>query len=302
MNIVVVGSIIVDLVARSARYPARGETVTGESLTIVPGGKGANQAVACAKMGCSTRIVGAVGVDSFAEIALKSLASFGVGTDLVYRSPGSQTGLACIVIDASSNNTIVVIRGANDDLPADHIDRAAGLIAGADALLVQLEIPLPLVERAMNLAIRSGVPILLDPAPALQIPDGLLALADFIVPNEQETETLTGIAPATAETSFEAAAILHGRGARNVVIKRGPRGCVVSTAEYRRSIEGASVKAVDTVGAGDCFAGAMISRWLETRDLFQACRFANAAAALKVQRPGAQTGIPSRQEVDAALR
>ena len=302
MKIVVVGSIIVDLVARSARYPARGETVTGESMTIVPGGKGANQAVACARMGCSTELVGAVGADSFAAIALKSLADFGVGTGRVYRSARSPTGLASIVIDASASNTIVVIRGANDDLPADHLARAADLIAGADALLVQLESPLARVEQAMEIALRAQVPILLDPAPARQISDRLLALADFITPNEQETETLTGIAPATVPAANEAAAVLHRRGARNVVIKRGAQGCLVSSGGSHRCLEGPAVRAIDTVGAGDCFAGAMITRWLETRDLFAACRFANAAAALKVQRAGAQTGIPSREEVDASLR
>ncbi len=212
VKIVVVGSIVVDLVAHAARYPARGETVTGESMAIVPGGKGANQAVACARMGCSTELVGAVGEDSFAVIALKSLADFGVGTGQVHRSARSPTGLASIVIDASASNTIVVIRGANDDLPADHLARAAALIAGADALLVQLEIPLARVEQAMEIALRSQVPILLDPAPARQISDRLLALADFITPNEQETETLTGIAPTTVQAAVAAAGVLHRRG------------------------------------------------------------------------------------------
>lgn len=301
MNITVVGSIIVDLVARAERPPLRGETVTGESLSIVPGGKGANQAVACARMGCAVNLVGAVGSDAFAGIALKSLAQFGVVAEGVHRSDRSQTGLAFIVIDAASDNTILVLRGANDALPAAHLDRMADRIAAADALLVQLEIPLALVERAMRIAHRAGVPILLDPAPARQIPDSLLSLADFVTPNEQETRVLTGIDPATPEAALEAAGALHRRGARSVIIKRGAQGCTVSAGGKQANIEGFAAKAVDTVGAGDCFAGALISRWLETRDLFAACRFANAAAALKVQRPGAQSGIPSRSEVDAFL-
>jgi ribokinase len=302
MNVAVVGSIMVDLVARAERPPNRSETVTGESLSIAPGGKGANQAVACARMGCRVNLVGSVGSDAFAEIALKSLAECGVATDGIYRSGRSQTGIAFIVIDAASDNTILVLRGANDDLPDDHLDRMADRIAAADALLVQLEMPLPVVERAMQIARRAGVPILLDPAPARQIPDSFLALADFVTPNEQETKTLTGIDPATREAALEAADVLHRRGARNVIVKRGPQGCVVSADGNRTEIRGFPVKAVDTVGAGDCFAGALISRWLETRDLFAACRFANAAAALKVQRHGAQSGIPSRSEVDAFLR
>jgi len=302
MNVTVVGSIIVDLVARAERPPNRSETVTGESLSIVAVGKGANQAVACARMGCGVNLIGAVGTDAFAEIAFKSLAQFGVGTDGIYRSSRSQTGIAFIVIDAASDNTILVLRGANDDLPDDHLDRMAGRIAAADALLVQLEMPLATVERAMQIAQRAGIPILLDPAPAREIPDRFLALADFVTPNEQETKTLTGIDPATREAALAAAAVLHRRGARHVVVKRGPQGCVVSTGGDQREIAGFAVKAVDTVGAGDCFAGAMISHWLGSRDLFAACRFANAAAALKVQRPGAQSGIPLRSEVEAMLK
>jgi ribokinase len=302
MNIAVVGSIIVDLVAHAERPPHRGETVTGDSLRIVSGGKGANQAVACARMGCAVNLIGAVGQDAFAPIALDSLARFGVVTDGIHRSGRAATGLAFIVIDAASDNTILVLRGANDDLPDEHLDRMADRIAGADALLVQLEMPLPTVERAMRIAQRAGVPILLDPAPARQIPDGLLALADFITPNEQETKTLTGIDPATPEGARAAAAVLHRRGARHVVVKRGPGGCLVSAGGTQTEIAGRPVRAVDTVGAGDCFAGAMISHWLETRDLAAACRFANAAAALKVQRPGAQSGIPTRAEVEDLLR
>jgi ribokinase len=302
MNIAVVGSIIVDLVARAERPPNRSETVTGDTLRIVAGGKGANQAVACARMGCAVNLIGAVGQDAFAQIALDSLARFGVVTDGIHRSGRAATGLAFIVIDAASDNTILVLRGANDDLPDDHLDRMADRITGADALLVQLEMPLPTVERAMQIARRAGVPILLDPAPARQIADRFLGMADFITPNEQETKTLTGIDPATREAARAAAAVLHQRGARNVVVKRGPHGCLVSAGGTQTEIAGRPVQAVDTVGAGDCFAGAMISRWLETRDLVDACRFANAAAALKVQRPGAQSGIPARAEVEALLK
>ena len=274
----------------------------GESFSIVSGGKGANQAVACARMGCAASLVGVVGGDSFARVALDSLARFGVGTEQVHRAKHSRTGTAFIVVDASGENTILVIPGANNDFSVDFIERSSDCIAGADALLVQLEVPLRITERAMTIAHRAGVPILLDPAPARPVPDRLLALADFVVPNAQETKILTGMDPATLATAGKAADALHRRGVRNVVIKRGRQGCLVSMDGDRRNIPGLSVKPVDTVGAGDCFAGALISAWLETRDLVQACRFANAASSLKVQRPGPQTGIPSRREVVALLK
>ena len=301
MKIAIVGSIIVDLVARAARPPLAGETVTGDSLDIVPGGKGANQAVACARMGCEAGLIGSIGADAFAGIALESLGRAGVVSDGIFRSERSRTGIAFVVIDAAAGNTILVLRGANDDLPPAHLDLNAARITGADALLVQLEIPRPIVERAMEIARRAGVPVLLDPAPAREIPDSILGLADFVTPNEQETRVLTGIDPTTPEAALAAAAILHRRGAANVVVKLGARGCAVSSGGRREILAGFPAKAVDTVGAGDCFAGAMISRWLETRDLFEACRFANAASALKVQRPGAQAGIPTRAEVEAFL-
>ena len=302
MRITVVGSIIVDLVARAARPPQRGESVTGESLSIVPGGKGANQALACARMGCAASLVGSVGGDGFADIALGTLRSAGVDLEGVFRSEGSRTGVAFIVIGDRSDNTILVLRGANDDMPPAHLERMAGLIGGADALLVQLEMPLPIVEAAMGIARRAGVPVLLDPAPALQVPDSLIALADFITPNEQETRVLTGVDPATTEAALGAAAILRRRGARNVIVKRGADGCVASDGTAHWVIPGLPVRAVDTVGAGDCFAGAFISRWLGSRDLAGACRFANAASALKVQRHGAQAGIPTRAEVEELLQ
>ncbi len=301
MRIAIVGSIIVDLVARAERPPLAGETVTGNSLDIAPGGKGANQAVACARMGCEARLIGAVGTDAFAGIAVESLERAGVVADAVHRSARTRTGIAFIVIDAHAGNTILVLRGANDDLPADHLDRHADRITGADALLVQLEMPLAIVERAMVIARRAGVPVLLDPAPAREIPDRILALADVVTPNEQETRVLTGMDPTTPEAALAAAAVLHRRGAANAVVKLGARGCLVSSGGRQEFLAGFPAKAVDTVGAGDCFAGAMISRWLETRDLFAACRFANAASALKVQRPGAQSGIPTRAEVEAFL-
>ena len=302
MKVVVVGSIMVDLVTRCQRYPHRGETALADSFTVVPGGKGANQAVACARMGCQTTLIGSVGTDSFAKVALGNLDAFGVDTQNIFPSASSPTGIAAIVIDNTSENTILVTRGANNDLNVEHVDRCAEVIARSDALLVQLEICLPPVERAMQIAHRAGVPILLDPAPAQEIPDSFLALADFITPNEQETKILTGIDSVNLDAANRATDILHQRGARGVVLKRGSQGCLVSSNDRRENIPGVAVQSMDTVGAGDCFAGALIARWLESRDLFDACRFANVAASIKVQRHGPQAGIPLRREVDAQFK
>lgn len=297
--VVVVGSIMVDLVTRCQHYPDRGKTVLADSFAVVPGGKGANQAVACARMGCHTTLIGSVGSDPFAKVALNNLEGFGVNTRNVLQSASSPTGIATIIIDGTSENTILVTRGANNDLNPEHLDGCAEVIAQSDALLVQLEICLPVVERAMQIAHRNGVPILLDPAPAQNIPDRFLALADFITPNEQEANILTGIESVNLETANRAIEILHRRGAREVVLKRGSHGCFISSKDRQENIPGIAVQAVDTVGAGDCFAGALIARWLESRDLFDASRFANVAASIKVQSHGAQSGIPLRHEVDA---
>ena len=300
MKVAVVGSIMVDLVTRCQRYPVRGETILADSFAVVPGGKGANQAAACSRMGCETTLIGAVGTDPFANIALGNLEGCGVNTQHVFRSTSSPTGIATIVIDGRAENTILVTRGANNDLSVDHLNRCAEVVTQSDALLVQLEVCLPIVERAMQIAHNAGIPILLDPAPAQEIPDSFLALADFVTPNEQETKTLTGVDPGNLDAARRAAEILHRRGSRQVVIKRGPQGCLVSTKDREETIAGIVVQPVDTVGAGDCFAGALIARWLESHDLFEACRFANRASSLKVQRHGSQTGIPSREEVEAA--
>jgi ribokinase len=302
MKVVVVGSIMVDLVTRCQRYPDRGETVLADSFAVVPGGKGANQAVACARMGCQTTLIGCVGPDPFAKVALSHLEGFGVDTQKILHSASTNTGIASIVLDNTSENTILVTRGANNDLNVEHLDDCADLIARCDALLVQLEICLPTVERAMRIAHRTGVPILLDPAPAQDIPDSFLALADFITPNEQETHRLTGIPCVNLEAARRATEVLQRRGARRVVLKRGSQGCLTSSRDRQENIPGIAVQSVDTVGAGDCFAGALIARWLESHDLFEASRFANVAASLKVQRHGAQSGIPLRHEVEARFK
>lgn len=301
MQIVVVGSIMMDLVAYGSQYPACGESVMGDRFQMVSGGKGANQAIGCAKMGGEAVLLGAVGNDTFADLSLQSLARNGVNTRHVLHSDASGTGVAFITVNAEGENTIVVIRGANDDLEIKHLALFEKILENAAGLIVQLEIPLPVVKHVMSLAHGRGIPILLDPAPARQVPNELLAMASLITPNLQETETLTGIQVKNREDAIRAAKLLHGRKAARVIVKRGAEGCMISTENSLHEITGIPVKAMDTVGAGDCFAASLMVRWLECDDLVEACRFANAAAALKVQRHGAQDGIPLRREVEAFL-
>ena len=302
MQITVLGSIMVDLVAYCRQHPACGETVRGDRFEMLSGGKGANQAIGCARMGSRSVLLGAVGSDSFADLSLQSLSANSVDTSHVVRSGRSGTGTAFITVNSEAENTIIVIPGANDALETAHLGALEGVLKKSSAMVVQLEIPLPVVEHAMRMAHGMGIPILLDPAPARQVPDEMLAMASLITPNLQEVETLTGVRVQCRESAIQAANILHERKAARVIVKRGAAGCLISTGNTVHEIRGIPVKAVDTVGAGDCFAAALMVRWLECGDLLEACHFANAAAALKVQRPGAQAGIPSRQEVEAAIR
>lgn len=302
MQITVLGSIMVDLVAYCREHPACGETVHGDRFEILSGGKGANQAIGCARMGSQSVMLGVVGNDRFADLPLQSLAGNGVDTSHVARLNGEETGTAFITVNSQADNTIIVLPGANDALETAHLGDLEGILEKSSALVVQLEIPLPVVEYAMRMADRMGIPILLDPAPARQVPDEMLAMASLITPNLQEVETLTGIRVECRDSATRAAHILHERKASRVIVKRGAAGCLISTGNTLHEIHGIPVKAVDTVGAGDCFAAALMVRWLECGDLIEACRFANAAAALKVQCPGAQAGIPSRQAVEALLK
>lgn len=298
--IVVVGSINLDLVANAARLPAPGETVFGTQFRTFFGGKGANQAVAAAKLGHPVLMIGKVGEDAFGSQLLDGLNQAGVGTACIGRTPGP-SGTAIIVTDDHGENSIVVIPGANSQvLPAD-IERHRDVLGNAGMILTQLEIPLETVEMLCRIAKKQNIPLVLDPAPARPLPASILQNVTWITPNEIESQIL--LTDSAAGSPDSAADRLFAAGVSHVVLKLGARGALVAEDPgTRHLVPGFPVKAVDTTAAGDAFNGAFAVGLLEEKSPEQAARFANAVAAISVTRPGAQPSMPTRKEVDEFLR
>jgi len=295
--VVVVGSINMDLVARTPRIPLAGQTLIGSGFTTTPGGKGANQAVAVACLGYPVHMVGAVGDDVFGQALLDNLASAGVDTSAVSRVSGP-SGVAPIMVANNGENSIVVVPGANGLVDSALIDPHADLIRAAGMVLCQLELPIPALEHTVALCAAAGVPVMLDPAPAAALSPDLLTQVAWFTPNETEAAFyLDG--PAGPEAAAEN---LHARGVDGVVLKRGAEGTYVSVATgLAASVPAFRVVAIDTVAAGDCFNGAFAVALLEGSGPVSAARFASAAAAISVTRTGAQASMPSRAEVDSFL-
>ena len=303
-RIVVVGSINVDLVVRVANLPRPGETVLGGRFASVPGGKGANQAVAAARAGGHTTFVARVGDDSMGHAAIEAFRGEGIETDFITVTPHAPTGVALILVDAVGENSIAVAGGANDRLSFDDIERARPAIEAADVLLLQLEVPLEAVAHAVSIAQSAGTRVILNPAPARPLPAALLARVDILTPNETEGESLAspGHAPAPSAADAEAlAGALLGLGPRAVILTRGAAGALVAAADDRTHVPAFSVEPLDTVAAGDVFNGCLAVRLAEGLDLVAATRFAAAAAAISVTREGAQTSAPRRGEIEAFL-
>lgn len=302
MSVVVFGSINMDLVARAPRLPAPGETVAGSGFAAAPGGKGANQAVASARLGAPTVMVGRVGDDALGAELRSALAAAGVDAAGVLTTPGP-SGVAQIAVDDRGQNTIIVVPGANGAVGAADVARLDGLLAGARALLLQLEVPLEAVAAAAAAARRRGVTVILDPAPAppAGLPAALYGLADIITPNEIEAAALLGHAVDSDEAAERAALALRGRTGGVAIVKLGGRGAVICGPEGPRRLEPLPVTPVDTVAAGDAFNGALAAALSEGRPLAEAARWAMAAGALAVTRRGAQGAMPTRAELLALL-
>lgn len=299
-RITVVGSLNTDLVIRTPRFPAAGETVTGGEFATFPGGKGANQAVAAARLGARVAMVGCVGGDDFGRRLLAGLQGEGVDVTLVRVDPESASGTALIMVDPTGQNTIVVAPGANRRLRPGDVARAEGLIARSSVLLLQLEVPIDAVLAAARLAHTRGVRVVLDPAPAppRPLPPELYQLVDVINPNEVEARALSGVAVTDDAGAAAAAGRLLRAGARAAVIKLGARGAFVHDGSSGTPVPGFHVEAVDTTAAGDAFAGALAVALAGEKDLIEAVRFANAAGALSVMTRGAQPSLPSRAAVE----
>jgi ribokinase len=295
--IVVVGSINMDLVAHTRQIPVPGQTVIGTGFDTSPGGKGANQAVAAARLGYPVQMVGMVGEDVFGQVLVDNLARAGVQTAAVEPVSGP-SGVAPILVSESGENSIVVVPGANGKMDCAAVDRHAALIRSAGLVLCQLELPLETVNHTIALCAEAGVPVMLDPAPAAPLPDAVFPRIAWFTPNETETAIYIG----NSSSPEDAAHRLLDKGLKGVVLKRGSEGAYVAQAGGKAAwVKSFPVKAVDTVAAGDCFNGAFAVALLEGNDPWAAARFAAAAAAISVTRRGAQASMPSRAEVDAFL-
>ncbi len=299
-RVLVVGSLNMDLVVFCCRRPGPGETVSGREFVTVPGGKGANQAVAAGRLGGRVAMLGRVGDDEFGDRLIANLAAAGVDTGRVLRTPGTSTGIASITVDPSGENSIVVVPGANGRLTPADVTAARDLFIGAGAILLQLEVPLQTVTAAAQLAKSVGATVVLDPAPAPEkpLPGELLASVDILVPNQHEAGVLAGRPVSDLAVARLVATDLLDLGPSVVVLKVGERGALIATGSRVDYVPGISVPAVDTTGAGDAFAGGLAVGLAEGLDVLRAVALANRTAALSVTKPGAQTSIPSRHEVE----
>ena len=300
MSILVTGSVNVDFILRVTALPRPNETIHGHDMAVAIGGKGLNQAVACARLGTATRMIAAVGDDSFAGQATGYLTANGVDTAEVKALPGVATGVANIFVADDGQNMIVVTPGANARLTPEMVDAAESAIAGAKALMVQLETPLETVKRALEVARRHGVLTVLNPAPVNTGAQSLFPLADLVTPNETELAALTGIDGQDDASLTRALQALIDAGAGQAVVTLGVQGSAVLVDCKLQRVPAFAVKAVDAVGAGDHFNGALVSRLVAGDDLLAALRYASAASALSVTRPSADSAATA-DEVAAFL-
>jgi ribokinase len=299
-RIAVIGSNMVDLVTYVHRMPVRGETVEAPSFEMGHGGKGANQAVAAAKLGAEVVMVTKVGDDMFADNTIRNLASFGVDVSHVERVPGRSSGVAPIIVEPSGENSILIVKGANADLSPADVEKAAEDLKACDIILLQLEIPLETVYAAIAFGKRHGVKTLLNPAPASPgLDPERIKDASFLVPNETELAILTGLPVATEAEIAAAARTLIAKGIGTVIVTMGARGAMLATADTIRIISSVRVDPIDTTGAGDAFAGAFARYHAAGESLEQALEYAVRYAADSVTRRGTQKAYATEAEFEA---
>ena len=296
-RVVVLGSVNTDLVLRCAQMPLPGQTVHGRDFQTLPGGKGANQAVAAARLGASVSFIGCVGDDEFGRNARRLLAAEGIATEHLHSMSGASTGVAMILVDDAGQNCIVLDAGANAALSVAHVDAARAMIEGAGLLICQLECPLPVIRHGIALAHAAGVPVLLNPAPMQAVPPELLAQVDVLVPNETEAAALIDFPPGAAFDAVAAAAQLRALGPSTVIITLGASGVQLASDGINLHFEAPVVRAVDTTGAGDTFIGAYAAAWCDGASLTAAIEYAQQAAAISVTRAGAQAAMPRSSEL-----
>jgi ribokinase len=304
-RVVVVGSLNMDLVVEAQRFPEPGETFEGERFYTAPGGKGANQAVAAARLATQPNcvdMVGMIGPDVFGRQLLETLDGFGVGRRCVRMSDGEASGIALIFIDGSRENYIVLVPGANARCGLGQVMDAGALLEGASVLLVQQETPLDVTLECMKTARSLGVTTILDPAPFRKdAPEGFLGPVDIITPNQHEAAQLTGMKVASPEDARRAADFLHNQGVPAVIVTLGAAGCYAVSEPFTGWVEAFEVQPVATVAAGDAFNGGLASGLASGLTLERAIQLASAAAAISVTRPGAQESMPDRRETEEFL-
>ena len=300
-RLVVLGSVNADHVLRVPHFPRPGETLTGHSYQVVPGGKGANQAVAAARLGAPVSFIARIGDDAIGQQMRQGFEQDGIDVSAVELDETLPTGIAIIYVSDEGENSIGISAEANGALSPAMVKRHEAMIADAHTLLLQLEVPLESVFEAAKLARSHGTRVVLNPAPARPLPAELLALVDLITPNQTEAELLTGVKVSDDASAAQAADRFHQMGISDVMITLGSQGVYCSNAKQQQLIPGFRVEAVDTTAAGDTFNGALLAAELAGADFNAAVRFAHGAAALSVTKFGAQSSIPSKVEVDAFL-
>lgn len=297
VDILVIGSFMMDLVVRTPRAPENGETIIGNSFSRFPGGKGANQAVAAARLGGKVTMVGKVGSDNFGDEFLHTLTKENIDTKYVERDLTYPTGVGSITLEENGNNRIVVVPGANRQFLVNDLDRIQDLIKQSSILVVQLEMDFDMTKQAVAYADMYDVPVILNPAPAQKLDDELLEKVTYLTPNETEAEILTGIKVDSLESAEAAAKVLLAKGVKNVIVTLADKGALIVNATGTQHIPGYTVKPIDTVAAGDSFNGALAVGVTIGKPLDEVVRFANAVGAIAVTREGAIPSLPYINEV-----
>ena len=300
--IVVFGSFVVDLTSRSRGLPVPGQTILGSSFKMGPGGKGSNQAVAAHRAGADVTLVTKVGKDVFGKVALDFYKGEGMNTDYILEDDRRETGVALILVDENSaQNEIVVVPAACSNITMEEVEKCRSLIEGASILLLQHEINFDAQYKAIEIAHNAGVKIVLNPAPACEVPEEILAKIDTVTPNETEAQVLTGVEVKTLEDAQKAAKVFLEKGVKNVVITMGSLGAFATDGVKSELVPRLNVNAIDTTGAGDAFNGGFVMALSEGKDLFTALRYGNATGALSVTKLGTAPAMPKREDVDLPI-
>lgn len=295
-HLLIVGSLNMDLVVTTPRHPEIGETITASDFHTFPGGKGANQAVAVARLGRNAKMIGKLGGDPFGDQLHASITNAGVDTTFVWRDPQAPTGVALITVSAQGDNTILIVPGANGRVTAEDVRAAEQAFEGASILLLQLELPQPAIEQAIRLAKTHGLAIVLNPAPARDLPGHVLAQVDYLIPNRSELALISGLDSLDASINM-----ILGLGVQHLVVTLGEDGAILATPHHQTHIPAFRIDPVDTTAAGDAFVAAFAVSLSDGAALQEAVLRGNAAGGLAATRPGAQPSLPTRRELEDFL-